>query len=465
MGISVAEFVRKWQRVELTERSASQQHFLDLCELLDHPKPAEADPIGESFTFERGAAKTWRRRGLGRRLEARLLRLGVQGQAPGPRRGLRPAPEVPRGAGEPAAAGGVRHGPHRGSHQLHGHRDSWFTRSTSRSWASLATWRSSGRSSSTRSSSSPGATSEAITDEAAVAPRRDRPVASRTPASTRGTVARFLDRRRLLPVRRGHRPSAAEGLLPDRGDSPARSRARFLRQREQLFEAMATGGDFGAESIRHFNGNLFDDGEVLELTEDEIESLRAAAALDWSAVEPSVFGTLFERGLDPGEAVSSSAPTTPAAQDIETLVEPVVHAATSAGVGRNPSPRARTSWPPGKKFPTGDEKAPDQGRSRRRRLEAHILFRPFPPAPCRSSRCSTRPAARATSCTSRFRSSRTSRRKSSSGPWTRIWDGFFPQVGPWQLYGIEINPYAFELAQMTVWIGYPAVDAIQWIPA
>jgi len=30
-------------------------------------------------------------------------------------------------------------------------------------------------------------------------------------------------------------------------------------------------------------------------------------------------------------------------------------------------------------------------------------------------------------------------------------------VGPHQLFGIEINPYAFDLAQMTVWIGF-----IQW---
>ena len=36
--------------------------------------------------------------------------------------------------------------------------------------------------------------------------------------------------------------------------------------------------------------------------------------------------------------------------------------------------------------------------------------------------------------------------------------GFLPLVGPWQLYGIEINPYAFDLAQMTVWIGW-----LQWI--
>lgn len=37
---------------------------------------------------------------------------------------------------------------------------------------------------------------------------------------------------------------------------------------------------------------------------------------------------------------------------------------------------------------------------------------------------------------------------------------FLPQVSPLQFYGIEINPYAFELAQTTLWIGY-----LQWIQA
>jgi hypothetical protein len=53
--MNVTDFVSKWQRVALTERSAAQQHFLDLCELLGQQKPAEADPTGESFTFEKGA--------------------------------------------------------------------------------------------------------------------------------------------------------------------------------------------------------------------------------------------------------------------------------------------------------------------------------------------------------------------------------------------------------------------------
>lgn len=35
--MNVAEFIEKWKRVELTERSVSQQHFRELRELLDHP--------------------------------------------------------------------------------------------------------------------------------------------------------------------------------------------------------------------------------------------------------------------------------------------------------------------------------------------------------------------------------------------------------------------------------------------
>lgn len=55
--MNTVEFIAKWRKAELAERSASQQHFLDLCELVGHPKPAEADPTGEWFTFEKGASK------------------------------------------------------------------------------------------------------------------------------------------------------------------------------------------------------------------------------------------------------------------------------------------------------------------------------------------------------------------------------------------------------------------------
>jgi len=52
------EFIVKWQRATLSERSAAQQHFLDLCDLLGQPKPAAADPEGAWYTFERGVSKS-----------------------------------------------------------------------------------------------------------------------------------------------------------------------------------------------------------------------------------------------------------------------------------------------------------------------------------------------------------------------------------------------------------------------
>jgi hypothetical protein len=55
--MNATQFVTKWEPVQLTERSAYQQHFLDLCELVGHRKPVELDPTGDFFTFERGVTK------------------------------------------------------------------------------------------------------------------------------------------------------------------------------------------------------------------------------------------------------------------------------------------------------------------------------------------------------------------------------------------------------------------------
>ena len=50
-------FITKWRASALKERSASQEHFIDLCRLLGEPTPAEADPSGETYCFERGVRK------------------------------------------------------------------------------------------------------------------------------------------------------------------------------------------------------------------------------------------------------------------------------------------------------------------------------------------------------------------------------------------------------------------------
>jgi len=55
--LSPQDFVAKWRHSQLKERAASQEHFIDLCRLVGHPTPAEADPTGDSFTFEAGVSK------------------------------------------------------------------------------------------------------------------------------------------------------------------------------------------------------------------------------------------------------------------------------------------------------------------------------------------------------------------------------------------------------------------------
>jgi hypothetical protein len=45
-------FVDKWRYATLKERSAYQEHFIDLCRLCGQPTPAEADPTGENYAFE-----------------------------------------------------------------------------------------------------------------------------------------------------------------------------------------------------------------------------------------------------------------------------------------------------------------------------------------------------------------------------------------------------------------------------
>ena len=50
-------FAKRWAGSRLSERSGYQQHFLDLCDVLGAPKPAEMDPHGEFYTFEKGVER------------------------------------------------------------------------------------------------------------------------------------------------------------------------------------------------------------------------------------------------------------------------------------------------------------------------------------------------------------------------------------------------------------------------
>ena len=81
---------------------------------------------------------------------------------------------------------------------------------------------------------------------------------------------------------------------------------------------------FGEYSIKYFNGDLFNSGAVMQLDQADLGILYDATNnYDWSHVAPAVFGTLFERSLDPKRRSLIGAHYT-SEEDIRTLLEPVL---------------------------------------------------------------------------------------------------------------------------------------------
>ena len=96
------------------------------------------------------------------------------------------------------------------------------------------------------------------------------------------------------------------GLLPDHMftrmlEQARRAPAHFPDLAGDLFRVMARGGRVGFETVDWFNGGLFDDDTTLPLARSDVDAVLAASNLDWSEIDPSILGTLFERGLDPGK--------------------------------------------------------------------------------------------------------------------------------------------------------------------
>ena len=102
-----------------------------------------------------------------------------------------------------------------------------------------------------------------------------------------------------------------------------RTPEQFTELAAELFRVMAAGGRVGFEAVAWFNGGLFDDGAALPLEAADIETVLVASDLDWSEIDPSILGTLFERGLDPGKRAQLGAHYTDR-DKIMLLVEPVV---------------------------------------------------------------------------------------------------------------------------------------------
>jgi hypothetical protein len=361
--MNVAEFIDKWRRVELTERSAAQQHFLDLCDLLDHPPSPKGDPmdqaevdrVGEFFTFERGATKkdgsdgwadvwkkdyfAWEYKGRHKDLQAAYLQLDQ----------YRAALENPPLLVTCDMGRLVVHTNFTATKQqvhdipldeLGEPRNLEILRAIFHAPQKLK----------------PGTTSEAITADAA---RRvaELAVALRERGLDPHDVAHFLDR--VVFSYFAEDVGLLPGMVVTRLLEQSRAKpASFPARVRGLFQAMKEGGYFGVDEIRRFNGNLFETGPILDLTAAEIEHLYEAARLDWSAVDPSIFGTLFERGMDPGKRSQLGAHYT-SREDIETPIW-----VNRAGGDEAPPPRVARGPAARREPPRHREEAP-QGRGPR----------------------------------------------------------------------------------------------------
>lgn len=108
-------------------------------------------------------------------------------------------------------------------------------------------------------------------------------------------------------------------LINNRGLTPE----RLGQNLGNLFQAMKDGGLFGVDDVPWFNGGLFQAIAVPILDVLDVTELRNAADKNWSAIDVSIFGTLFERGLDPSKRSQLGAHYTDPAT-IERIIDPVV---------------------------------------------------------------------------------------------------------------------------------------------
>jgi hypothetical protein len=121
------------------------------------------------------------------------------------------------------------------------------------------------------------------------------------------------------------------GLLPENGFKTLLDRVKgdprgFPVLVSSLWKEMATGTQYSAlllQEIAHFNGGLFETTTALPLSAGQLAMLADAAATDWSGVEPSIFGTLLVRALDPRERHKLGAEFTPRSY-VERLIRPTI---------------------------------------------------------------------------------------------------------------------------------------------
>lgn len=223
----------------------------------------------------------------------------------------------------------------------------------------------------------------------------------------------------------------------------------FPDRARSLFRAMREGGFFGIDRVPKFNGWLFVDDEVLQLNTDELFALGTAALHDWSQVEPAIFGTLFERSLDPSKRSELGAHYT-SRNDILLIVEPVLMQPLRRDWDEVKArvEALRAQW-------EAEEITVNKQRHLKSIAEGILLE-------YMESLSKVRVLDPACGSGNFLYVALHELKALELEVWTYAGGVGLPQpvlgVSPSQLFGIEKNPFAAELAQVVVWIGY-----LQWL--
>jgi type II restriction/modification system DNA methylase subunit YeeA len=98
---------------------------------------------------------------------------------------------------------------------------------------------------------------------------------------------------------------------------------QFAPRASELFKAMRLGGEAAWQKIDWFNGGLFNDDVAMPLESEDLKLVLRVSELDWAEIDPSILGTLFERGLDPDKRSQLGAHYTDR-DKIMMIVEPVI---------------------------------------------------------------------------------------------------------------------------------------------
>ncbi|MBK8003720.1 MAG: class I SAM-dependent DNA methyltransferase [Gemmatimonadetes bacterium] len=221
-----------------------------------------------------------------------------------------------------------------------------------------------------------------------------------------------------------------------------------------LWKTMDTGGMFGAELLHRFNGHFFQTVEALPLGADDVKLLIEAATFDWSQVEPSIFGTLLVRALDPEERHRLGAEYTPR-EYIERLVEPTVVEpirerwtavqGTVVAIEKAAAEKAAKT-----EKPTADPLSKkERDQAIKLLLDFHGWLRSlrFLDPACGSGNFLyvTMAAVKRIELEVLNELARISHGQTGL---------VLEEVHPRQFHGIEIKPWAREIAELTLWIGY-----------